>query len=414
MRRPKPHNCQELLDFLLLYGKQYLASGGPTSRLEEGVESLGRHFGYETEVFATPTGLFITLKGRYQEARTALTRIREMGTNLSRLCILEKVFQDIMDNRISVHAGLETLKSELSQKPQYAFWQTALAAFFTGFVISFNYYQRAYAAAISGVIAFLCWFLMDFLIRRRIRNPIFTDFSGALFTLVAAAFVHILIAPLSVEAYSLGGLVLLVPGLALTTAIAELADQNLVSGTAKFMQAFLALLALGLAYLLFQQLAYSLHLRSVLLPAAARQSVFWISLLSTLANVVCFGVILRVPPRSLLFSAATGLAGWLALFFTMKTPAAVAAPYVASTTVGIVSLSFGRLFRLPSQVYSVPGIVAMLPGMLALSSFRYFASGDQESGLELGFKVTVTAVSIVFGLMTARLPFLVRLRAQRT
>jgi uncharacterized membrane protein YjjB (DUF3815 family) len=50
----------------------------------------------------------------------------------------------------------------------------------------------------------------------------------------------------------------------------------------------------------------------------------------------------------------------------------------------------------------------MLPGMLALSSFRYFAAGDSDSGLEFSFKVAVTAVSIVFGLMSARLPFVVR------
>ncbi|MGZ3705103.1 MAG: threonine/serine exporter family protein, partial [Bdellovibrionota bacterium] len=69
------------------------------------------------------------------------------------------------------------------------------------------------------------------------------------------------------------------------------------------------------------------------------------------------------------------------------------------------SLAFGKVFRVPSQVFSVPGIVAMLPGMLALSSFRYFASGDQDTGLEFTFQVAVTAVSIVFGLISARIPF---------
>ena len=68
--------------------------------------------------------------------------------------------------------------------------------------------------------------------------------------------------PAPFEAYSIGGLVVLVPGLALTTAIAELADQNLVSGTAKLMQAVLTLLALGLAYMLFQNqiLLFLVHL----------------------------------------------------------------------------------------------------------------------------------------------------------
>jgi uncharacterized membrane protein YjjB (DUF3815 family) len=80
----------------------------------------------------------------------------------------------------------------------------------------------------------------------------------------------------------------------------------------------------------------------------------------------------------------------------------------------MVSLAFGRIFRQPSQVYSVPGIVAMLPGMLALSSFRYFAAGDQGSGVAFTFKVGITAISIVFGLMTARIPFQVRTKVLQT
>jgi uncharacterized membrane protein YjjB (DUF3815 family) len=55
----------------------------------------------------------------------------------------------------------------------------------------------------------------------------------------------------------------------------------------------------------------------------------------------------------------------------------------------------------------------MLPGMLALSSFRYFASGDQDTGLEFTFQVAVTAVSIVFGLMTARMPFVMTERIRQ-
>ncbi len=404
---PKAIRESELLDFQLLYAKHYLASGGPTSRLEDSLTKVGEIYGKHTEIFATPTGVFVTLMDpeRNVDPKTALMRLKETGTDLGRLSKLEQIFTDLVTQKITLHAGLEILKSSHLLRNLYAPWQSAMAAFLAGFTISFSSYQRLSAALGSGVITSLMWLLSTFFLKRHLSNPIFTDFISAFLTLTLAAVAHGLWAPISIEAYALGGIMLLVPGLALTTAISELAEQNLVSGTAKFMQATMASLALGLAYLLFQQISFSLHLRGVLQPVAPQTQVWWISSIAILVNISCFCVIFKVPPRALIWSTLTGCAGWSALLFVSSTRVAAAGPFLASVIVGMVSLSFGRIFSQPSQVFSVPGIVAMLPGMLALSSFRYFASGDQDSGLNTSFKVAITAVSLVFGLMTARIPF---------
>jgi uncharacterized membrane protein YjjP (DUF1212 family) len=171
-------------------------------------------------------------------------RITETGTDLGRLSRLEHLHGDLLAKKISLHVALEILKDKATVKTLYQPWQNAVASFFVGFAISYAAYQRLPAAIGSGFITTLIWIFSTFFLKRHLNNPIFTDFIGAFFTLTLAAIAHGLIAPVSIEAYALGGIVMLVPGLALTTAIAELADQNLVSGTAKLMQATLALLAL--------------------------------------------------------------------------------------------------------------------------------------------------------------------------
>lgn len=402
---PQPRD-RVILDFMLLYAQRYLASGGPTSRLEDSLLRVGNFYRRQAEVFATPTGVFVTLNDPTTEddPKTALLRIRETNTDLGQLCKIERVFEELLAGRVSLYSAQEMLK-EFSAKLTYQPVITAVAAFCAGLASSFQAYQRWTAALVSGLITMTIWFLLNYVVKRHVSNPIFTDFLGAFLTLTFAACAHALFAPISVEAYALGGIVLLVPGLALTTAISELAEQNLVSGTAKFMQATLALLALGLAYILFQQLSASLSLRSVLQPVAAVSKAHWASAVAVLVNICAFGVIFKVPPRALAWSTLTGATGMAGFHFLIGTRAAAAAPYVAAAIVGLVSLALGRISRLPSQVYSVPGIVAMLPGMLALNSFRYFATGDQDTGLEFIFQVAITAVSIVFGLMSARIPF---------
>jgi len=405
---PSGHSTdREILSFQMSFARHYLNSGGPTSRLEDNLIKIGAHFGRETEVFATPTGVFVTLNDprSNDDPTTALTRIRETGTNLGQLCTLENVLSDLQGGRLTLPAAASALSSHLLSESRYSSAQTAAAALIAGFVASFVIYQRTGTAIVSGLITSLVWLLINKGLKRQTTNPIFSDFTGAFVTLLLAALAHAYISPISIEAYAIGGIVLLVPGLALTTAISELAEQNLVSGTAKLMQATMALLALGLAYLLFQQIAETMELKNVLQPMAGKKTTQIVSVLGVILNVSCFGVIFKVPPRMLVWSTITGVVAWVVLDRMRTTGAAAAAPYVASVVAGMVSLGFGRIFRLPSQVFSVPGIVAMLPGMLALSSFRYFAAGDQDTGLAFTFQVAVTAVSIVFGLMSARVPF---------
>jgi len=405
-------NSGSILNFMAEFGRAYLSSGGPTSRLEEALSALGRKLGYPTEVFATPTGIFVSCVSPDGSAHTTLSRIKDGGINLETLCWLEGIFEDVYDRKITLTQANRILHSKVMKKPAYTLWQTALASLLAGFALSYPAFGRAGAAIVSGVIATATWWISGPGLKKRVSSSIFRDFIGCIVTLGMAAACQIVF-PAPFEAYTIGGLIVLVPGLALTTAIAELADQNLVSGTAKLMQAVLTLLALGLAYLLFQELTASLGVEAMLASARRPQMALPVALGSAVISLGCFGVIFKVPPRSLIWSTATGILGWVVLRFFSGSQHIAIASYLASLAVGLVSLALGYRFKVPSQVYSVPGIIAMLPGMLALTSFRSFTMGQESGGIELAFKVALTAGSIVFGLFTARIPFVLLLRSGR-
>lgn len=403
-------NSTALLSFMGDYSRAYLASGGPTSRLEDDMSKLGAKLGFPTEVFATPTGIFLSCIEADGASRTTLTRIKENGVNLGRLCWLEGIFASVFAQKISVVQGNKILRSKHVQKAPYTFAQTVAASFASGFALSFSSFRLLLPALASGFISSATWWTSGPGLGKRVQSSIFRDFIGATVTLGLAAACQLLLhSPF--EAFSIGGLVVLVPGLSLTTAIAELADQNLVSGTAKLMQAILTLLALGLAYILFQDLASALHLAEAPSPAAM-PLVLPLQTMGILVSVTCFGVLFRVPRRSLPWAALTGLLGWSILRLFNTTEYLVTASFLAALGVGVVSLGLGSRFKVPSQVFSVPGIIVMLPGMLALTSFRSFAMGEQSHGLDLGFRVALTAGSIVFGLFTARIPFALRTKAK--
>lgn len=386
-----------------VYANKYLASGGPTSRLEESLRQLGQNCELITEVFATPTGVFVSAGGRFQDPATVIARIPESGINLGQLVKLEQLLDDVNTEKVSVRVATETLDSALFSRSFYRPWQTAAAAFGGGFVVSFASYQSMIAALGCGAIALLTWLVSGSFLARPFPNLIFRHFLGAVLSIGLAAIANAFY-PLSMEAYSMGGLIILVPGLAITTAIAELAEQNLVSGTAKLMQAGLVVVSLGLAYLLVQEVLHSFAYVSAA-AVSFKTADPYLAGAAILASVACFGVIFKVPPKSLPLAALTGACGWFVFHQLVDSPFAITSTFAAAFMVGVLSLGLGRFFALPSQVYSVPGIIALLPGMLAFSSFRYFAAGNNESAGALGFKVILAAVSITFGLMAARFPF---------
>jgi uncharacterized membrane protein YjjP (DUF1212 family) len=398
----------KLLEWMLSYGRSYLASGGPTSRLEESLTLLGAKYDHHTEVFATPTGIFITCKtAESQRSETSLARIEEAGINLGKLCFLEEHLDQLLNYQLKLDRALEVLKSPELRRLIYPRWQTVLAAFLGGAAFSYSGFQNPWAALGSGLIAVITWWVCGLNFKVQLSSSVFKDFLGSIVAFGLTALTQ-LVYPASFEALSIGALILLVPGLSLTTAISELADNNLVSGTAKFMQSLLTLLSMGLAYLLFRELSAAFDFGSIFEVTTRRTPSFWVSFAAIFVSILSFSVIFRVPLKYLLASATTGVVAWSVLYLFTGSPFAVGAPFLGALSVGLISLSFGQLFKCPSQVFSVPGVLALLPGMLALSSFQSLALGEQQYGIDLAFKVALTASSIVFGLFVARIPFAFR------
>ena len=61
-------------------GRGYMASSGPTSRLEEKLSQAGQARGLLTEAYATPTALFISAK-KDGKIITSLERIKDNEIN---------------------------------------------------------------------------------------------------------------------------------------------------------------------------------------------------------------------------------------------------------------------------------------------------------------------------------------------
>ncbi|MFT8390615.1 MAG: threonine/serine exporter family protein [Sporolactobacillus sp.] len=115
-----------------------------------------------------------------------------------------------------------------------------------------------------------------------------------------------------------------------------------------------------------------------------------------------FAVIYNIPKKPLFHGGLIGLVSWL-IYFLLYTwnGNAFAATFVASFVIAVMSHIFARICKNPVIIYSVAGIIPLVPGGLTYTVMNR-AVGDQYSlALHLGEKALVLSGAIALGLIFA-------------
>ena len=166
-------NVNQFLKVVGRCGKSYLHNGGPTSRLEEKITLPGKSCGFRTDVLATPTGLFISVKDGYK-TYTTLERIGDTVNNFNDLLFYGNLFDQLTDKTMSFSEVNDALDNFTTMR--YRSYIVAIAAFSIGFMASFLKFGFFYGALVSGVITCIVFALKRPLARRFRYSSVFSDF----------------------------------------------------------------------------------------------------------------------------------------------------------------------------------------------------------------------------------------------
>lgn len=392
----------------LKLGCNYLACGGPISRLESQIFRASELMGFNASVLAMPTGIHICVEDPLTgKAVTRIARINEFSIDLNELRGLDRLLDKLGKGQVSLRLVLNLLKRNLYKKNLYSKKIIFTAQFMLGLSAGLLRYGEFFASIGSGLVTVLVFFLIGKLPLSNQSYRLFGDFISCLLALGISA-IGALIFNLPLGALALGTLVAIVPGLTLTTGISELAEQNFLSGTIKLLKAGFTFLAMGISYLI------ALDLSSIIgIDASAVRSTLevtahnpvWVNYASVAILVVGASILFNAPRWSIPWAVIAGWAGWIVLANFTNPNLVVLAAFSASFALGLVSSLFGYYSRSPSQVVSVPGVLILVPGMLALSSFKTMSltATGLNVAIGMGVHAVLIAVAIVFGLMSAKL-----------
>lgn len=115
-----------------------------------------------------------------------------------------------------------------------------------------------------------------------------------------------------------------------------------------------------------------------------------------------FGIIFNAPKGSLVKCGLIGMGGWIIYYVTEEfTHDPVIATFGATLFVGIVSFILAKVYKTPVIIFSVAGIIPLVPGGLAYETMRYFVMNEYNSAVASAAKVLLLSGAIAFGLVFA-------------
>ncbi len=242
---------EQTMELCQLAGKIMLYSGGETYRVEDTITRVAKACGMGAESYVTPTGIFITLHNG-TKSQTSMTRLKHRTFDLNKVSMVNSVSRELSTGEIVPYEAFEKLK-EISNAP--SMYSKSFINIWAGIASgSFAYLfggsiPEVLVAGFTGavVLIILSYFLE--------HNA--TIFLATFVAAIQAGLFAVLAVTLNIgqqlDTIVIGGIMPLLPGVALTNAVRDMIAGDLVSGVTRTAEAVLiaAAIAAGIIVVLF-------------------------------------------------------------------------------------------------------------------------------------------------------------------
>lgn len=235
-----------ILNLAVRAGEIMMKSGGEIYRVEETITRVCKACGIDNvEVFAMPTGIFVTLDNDIagDTASTYIRRIHSSETDLNKISQVNQFSREFTTTSMTIEEGMARLEEISGSKPYHfairvvaaGLCAACFAVLFGGSTIDFL------SALIIGMISYtLSRFLEKYDINFFIRGLCSCALATFL-ALVVATSVRDASYPYIIS----GAIMLFVPGVPITNSIRDFLSGDMLSGLARMVEAFLIAVSLA-------------------------------------------------------------------------------------------------------------------------------------------------------------------------
>ncbi len=392
-----------LLDAATDLGYELSISGAETFRVEESISRVLRCYGVESEVFAIPNYLIVSIITENGKPMTRMRRIGPHGNDLDSVEKFNAVSRAIC-NRKPDPSELQTwLEHARSHRLRYS----TLILFMGYFLGAAGYSMFFGGTIVDALCSGVCGMLIGALDR------IMSDLkANQFFRTIAEAFVMALfayslgnlgIAP-SPDAVIIGALMILVPGLLFTNAMRDIIYGDTNSGVNRIVQVFLIAVAIALGTAsAWNVISFLWHT-----PVSAPALVFspWTQCIFCLIGCVGFSILFNIHGPGGLLCALGGVIAWFVYCLTLELGGSdILAFFWSALVASVYSEIMARIRKYPAISYLVVAIFPLIPGAGVYFTMNYAVRGEMELFASKGMHTAAVAGIMAVGILLASTSF---------
>lgn len=237
---------KSILRLAVRAGEIMMKSGAEIYRVEETIVRICKACGVDNvEVFAMPTGIFVTLDNESMgdSVTTYIRRIRSGETDLHKISLVNQFSREFTTTDLSIAAGLQRL-DEIEREKRYHFTVRVIAASVVAACFAVMFGGNAIDFGCAFITGMICYTMSRFLEKYEINF-----FIRGLCCCALAAFIALVIArsleQASYQPIISGTLMLFVPGVAITNSIRDFLSGDMLAGLTRMVEAFLIAVSLA-------------------------------------------------------------------------------------------------------------------------------------------------------------------------
>lgn len=329
-----------------------------------------------------------------------MLRLEPARPNLRKLALLNEIFDDLQGGKITLDAATALLRSLDDRCPPPPAIATifALIAIATGVCVLLG--GGTHELFVSAIIGLCTGILSFFTTRNATMDRLFTFVAAFAATMIVALYSHF-IGPVNLYIAIVAGVVVLLPGYSLTLALHELANNDLIAGTARLGRVLAILLALGCGAIL----GFAAAGGTLLQAGNVHAHPFGAGYVAAAILFLSIGLSIELDARLRDYPwvlLASFVAMGTQVYFNL-TPAHQVTPFVAALVCGLVANGAARYLRIPQPIMQIPALHVLVPGALSYQSVLWIAAKNYGDAATLATNAVLSAILIVAGLLLSQL-----------
>lgn len=397
-------DLDERVRFLSELARRLHIAGVSAQRLEGAVRATAKALHINAEIWSTPTGLLLSLSDTdvlHGTQQTRVMRLEPGNIDLYALVQLDRIADRVIGGELSIAQAWETMR-KLDNVPSSKTGIQVIGAFGLASAAVAGLLGTGWLdIAVALVIGLIIGWLSVLSTTRPHLAAAHEALAALIATTLATVFAHF-VAPISMQTVIVASLIVLMPGLTLTTAVTELATQQLVTGTTRFAGAMTVLLKLTFGSVAATQVLAAIGWTARQSPAI--QMPVAVEVVAAVAAAGSFAILFRASRRDVPIVMGSAILGYVLTrvagnFFGFSDGTFAGGVFFASLTIAALANLYGRFYGRPGALVRLPGIMLLVPGSVGFRALGFVMEKDYTVGFDTLVAVLSALLALTAGLL---------------